>query len=355
MDYILAIVFSVLTPFVLENSNIDYSTGLFVDVSNNNINSYGAKSIKSDSKNQFDILNVEHSGTYNNVYGVGVNYKFYNFFEDSYKKNIWFRPKIGYHPLREMIDVQMLSQISVNPVVKRYHYAEHPYFGLDIGYDLYTFHKGELLASYAGVNFMRVGYEGESGLFSLEQYDSVAQFVLGLEYIMDYKWSIYSELTYMNMELKAIPDQGQDIRLIQQRLQFGFAYHLYNSDIDIVDKKNREENYSNLIEEIDPNISIKQYYQKKREREKILNEKAKLYEQKGNKNAPLLKAPNVKNENKKPNEPNEKSKENTDSALKLPMKPPVDEDTVNQQSLEEQLPENNQPIIQEESELSISE
>ncbi|MDR0483905.1 MAG: hypothetical protein LBH40_01310 [Alphaproteobacteria bacterium] len=259
MDYLVIIFLSLLTPFSLSLSDIDYNTGFGVKISDSTSDSIisnriSAKPIKTGTRSDNEVVSAEHYGPYGILYDLSIEYQVYPFVhKDSYLQNFWIAPKFSYEPLRDSALVLIKPSTSNRTKAISIMFNQHPSFGFNIGYDAYHFDKGgEILSPYFGMQFMRVGYEGESNFDMQELFDSSIQYNLGLNYKMDENWAANIEMSTTFVDIRASEGLDQDMTLKITRVKFGVIYYLANS-ID-KQKENKDNTYIGILKSIDPNF-----------------------------------------------------------------------------------------------------
>ncbi len=262
MDYLIVAFLTLLTPFTLSMSDIDYTPGFSVKVSNSTesnlfSNKLSATSIKTGTNSDSDIISVSHFGPYGVFFDLSVEYQIYPFLnKKTFLKNLWFAPKFSYEPLRDSALIIMQPVTSSNTSAIPVMFNQHPSFGFNLGYDVYQFKKGgELLSPYFGMQFMRVGYEGESNFDMQELYDSSIQYTLGLAYRMDENWSANVEFANTFIDARGVEGQTQDVTLKVTRWKFGITYYLSNTIAK--QKENKDNTYSEILRSIDSNLNNK--------------------------------------------------------------------------------------------------
>lgn len=289
MDYLIVAFLTLLTPFTLSMSDIDYTTGLGVKVSDSTesgpfSNKLSAKAIKTGTKSDYEIQKVQHYGPYGVFFDLSVEYQIYPFLnKKNYLKNVWIAPKFSYEPLRDSALITMRSQSSSRPQAIPIMFNQHPSFGFNIGYDAYQFKKGgEIITPYFGMQFMRVGFEGESNFDMQELFDSSIQYTFGLAYRMDQNWAANIELANTFVDVRAVEGENQDFTLQVTRIKLGVTYYLDNSIAR--QKENKDNTYSDILNSIDP--TLKKKIQEKKEideanrRAESEAEKARIKEEK---------------------------------------------------------------------------
>ncbi|MDR2007620.1 MAG: hypothetical protein LBQ34_01440 [Alphaproteobacteria bacterium] len=259
MDYLVVIFLSLLTPFSLTLSDVDYSTGLGVKVSNStNENSFSNKvnavSITTGSRSDSDVVSVKHFGPYGVHYDLSVEYQVYPFmYKANFLQNFWVAPKASYEPLRDSAMVILQPRNSTRTKAIPIMFNQHPSFGFNLGYDAYQFKKGgEIISPYFGMQFMRVGYEGDANFDMQESFDSSIQYVVGLSYKMDSNWAAVAEMSTLYVDLRAVEGQDQDMTAQITRMKFGVVYYLNNSIAKT--KENKDATYIGILKSIDPNF-----------------------------------------------------------------------------------------------------
>ncbi|MCL2567458.1 MAG: hypothetical protein FWE18_05130 [Alphaproteobacteria bacterium] len=279
MDYLVVVFLSMLTPFTLSLSDIDYNTGFGVKISNStNENSFSnkisASSITIGSRSDSDVVSTQHYGPYGVFYDLSVEYQLYPFmYKTNFLQNFWVAPKASYEPLRDSALVILKPRNSNRTKAIPIMFNQHPSFGFNLGYDTYQFKKGgEIISPYFGMQFMRVGYEGESNFDMQESFDSAIQYTIGLSYKMDSNWAAVAEMSTVSVDLRAVEGQDQDLVATIRRMKFGVVYYL--SDRIVANKENKDTTYIGILKSIDPNFKNRVKESKRLEEQARVEQKA---------------------------------------------------------------------------------
>lgn len=292
MDYLIVAFLTLLTPFTLSMSDIDYTPGFSVKISNSTesglfTNKISAEPISTGTKADSQVISAKHFGPYGVFFDLSLEYQIYPFLnKKNYLKNIWVAPKFSYEPLRDSALVIMKPISSTRTQAVPVMFNQHPSFGFNIGYDAYQFKKGgEIISPYFGMQFMRVGYEGESSFDEQELFDSSIQYNLGLAYRMNQNWAANIEWSNTFIDSRGVEGQNQDLILQVTRWKFGVTYYL--DDSIAKQKENKDNAYSDILKSIDPTLKNKIQEQKaieEAERKAVEDaEKAKKDEEKARK------------------------------------------------------------------------
>ncbi len=315
MDYIVVILLSLLTPFTLSMSDVEYNTGFGVKLSNNtssNIfsNKLTGSSINLGDKSDSKVLKVQHFGPYGVYYDLSVEYKIYPFFDKSnFFNNMWIAPKFSYEPLMESALFTVKPDSSTKNKTIALMVTQHPSFGFNIGYDLYQFKSGgEIISPYFGFQFMKIGYHGEANYDMQEILSNSIKYTLGLAYNMDQNWTLNAEFSTVSIAAIGAEGLGQDLNLRINRVKFGVTYYL--DDSIAKQKENKDDTYINILKSIDPNFKEKVINQKNKNKEeeriKKQQEEEKIKEERQQKKEKIKEEKTTKSNNRL----NEKSSNN---------------------------------------------
>ncbi len=262
MDYLVAVILSLLTPFGLSMADVDYNTGFGVKISDSTNNKFlnnkvSAKSVLTGSRGDYSVLGASYFGPYGVLYDVSVEYKIYPFAgSTSFIKNSWIAPKMSYQPLRQAILIRARSEISTVPRSIPIAVLQRPSFGLVFGYDVLAFGLGEQkIAPYFGVQIGKTGYENQNDSDQAQKLDSTYSLIGGIMYQMDNHWALNLEVERMTLDVRAIRNANQDFILNLTKIKWGVTYYI--KEPKIVKKANKDSEYIKIIESVDSNIQDK--------------------------------------------------------------------------------------------------
>lgn len=271
MNYIFIIFLSLLVPYTFDMANIKYTQDLGFTISDQIEQTKWNVRIVETSNTTQEIRKTPTSGGF-----YAITYEFFTQFNINLTKNIWFAPRLSFSPLREGVDVILVSKNSTSPgVPTRMYYNEKPGIGVILGYDLFSY--GEFgknyyaIAPYTGITLLRVAYSGASDFTTNEYLDSVAKFHFGAKISLGQEWSFISEYTFYNLNYFNIDGLSDRLIISVNKIKFGVSYSFL--DPRYYHKANKDDAYHDIIKSIDPNIDYKVQERKRLEKRALENEK----------------------------------------------------------------------------------
>lgn len=246
MDYLLVGIASILFPYVLNLSGIDYQAYVGLKGSLQDVNQYELELV--DNKGNYIISQVELI----NYTGYGIRPDFFVDYAMS-KGRFWFAPTFGVEPLNTGIQFRTKLSTGGSDSTDEVHYNKGAYIGLKLGFSILQ--PNQELNGYGAFGITPyilggvrpVAYENGGYYKSSEEKRYEPFFGIGAKIDFKGPWSAYIQYQRLEFETKGSA-LARQITISESEIQFGVAYWFRTSEES--SKLDKVSNYDQIVQKI---------------------------------------------------------------------------------------------------------